>query len=204
MTFRRSGTGQSQVGGARPALLTALGVTTGLAILVSTAGFADGHAHVAGAAPVVQRLGDVDFVVDGAVRLADGHAGANSPKLPMGGPAMPMAGSGHIQGATHEGEERISVAVRFRNRGTRPVSYDALDIQLLASGRPAELLRPVESTLGAGLLPAGARIAGSVYFVVKDGTHDLTIRHVASTERIRVPDDVQHGASGGASGEHGH
>jgi hypothetical protein len=139
---------------------------------------------------VVQQIGDVDFVVDGAVRLADGHAGVNSAKLPMGGPTMPMAGAGHIEGATHSGEERLSVAVRFHNRGAVPVSYDALDVVLLANGRPAELLRPVESTLGAGLLPAGARIAGEIYFVVKDGTDDLTVRHVASRRQIPVADDV--------------
>jgi hypothetical protein len=94
----------------------------------------------------------------------------------------------------------IAVAVRFRNRGAAPVSYDALDIELLAAGRPAELLRPVESTLGAGLLPAGARIAGAVYFVVKDGMQDLTVRHVASGREIPVPDDVD----ADADGEHGH
>ena len=188
---------------ARPTLFTAAAVGVGFAVLTATAGFGDGHASRAGSQPVVQRIGDVEFVVDGAVRLADGHAGVNSAKLPMGGPAMPMVGAGAVEGATSGGEERISVAVRFWNRGAVPVSYDALDVELLSSGRPAALLRPVESTLGAGLLPAGARVAGDVYFVIEDGTDDLTVHHVSSRREIPVVDDADAGAGGGPAKGHG-
>lgn len=206
MTARRPSTAGPSAHGARPALVTAVGVSAAFGVLTATAGFGHGHGHgVAATQPVVQQIGDVEFVVEGAVRLVDGHAGTNSAKLPMGGPAMPMVGAGHVEGATQSGEERVAVAVRFRNLGAVPVSYDALDVLLLASGRPAELLRPVESTLGTGLLPAGARIAGDVYFVVKDGTDDLTVRHIASRREIPVVDDVDTGAGrGGSDGHAGH
>ena len=202
MTARRAVPTSSAVRRARPALITGAVVGTSFAVLTATAGFGDGHHHgAAGDQPVVQRIGDVELVVDRAVRLADGHAGTNSEKLPMGAPAMPMAASGHIEGATHAGEERIAVGVRLRNLGSSPVSYDALDVELLSDGRPATLLRPVESTLGAGLLPAGARIAGEVYFVVEDGTDGLTVRHVGSQHEVPVADDAQRGA---ADAEHEH
>ena len=186
----------------RGSVVALLAVAALFALMLSTVGFGAGHDHEHGTAlPATDRIGDVELTISSAVRLTDGHAGANSPKLPMGGEAMPMAGGGHIQGATDTGQERIAVSVRLHNQGTAAVSYDALDVHLRASGRAAELLRPVESTLGAGVLPPGARIAGEVYFVVKDGTQELSVRHAGSHRDIPLGEDV---TTGGAGGGHGH
>lgn len=184
---------------ARAALVTFALVLAGLALLASTVGLGHGGAHDHAGLPATDRVGDLEVTVHRFVRLADGHAGTNSPKLPMSGPAMPMVGGGHIPDAVHTGQERVAVGVMLRNTGDEAMAYDALDFVLLAGGRPAELVGPVQSTLGAGTLPPGARIAGEVYFPISDGTDDLAVRHVSSRRAIALGDDAHAG-----NGEHPH
>ena len=181
---------------ARAALVTLALVLAGLALLASTVGLGHGGTHEHAGLPATERIGDLELTVHRFARLADGHAGTNSPKLPMSGPAMPMVGAGHIADAVHTGQERVAVGVMLRNTGDEAMAYDALDFLLLAGGRPAELVGPMQSTLGAGTLPPGARIAGEVYFSIKDGTDDLAVRHVRSRRATPLSDDAH--AGGGA------
>lgn len=121
--------------------------------------------------------------VTGFRRLADGHAGVNSPSLPMSGPGMPMA-MGPVAGAVEKGQERIAVRVTLVNtgRGARP--YGVRDLTLVSAGRPVPLLAPTRSDLVDGSLAAGFRVDGTVQFIVKQGTAPLELRVTGSPTRV--------------------
>lgn len=136
-------------------------------------------------------------------RLRDGHAGVNSPRLPMSGPAMPSSTMGEIGGALKRGQEQIVVTVSLRNPGGQPRGYDAGRFLLVKDGREVPLLRPTRSTLGEGRLMPRARVWGSIFFVVKPGTSPLQLRDSA-TDTVFLLDRGAVSGAGQSSDGHGH
>ncbi len=120
--------------------------------------------------------GDLSLAVMNVQRLRDAHAGVNSPRLPMSGPAMPSSAMGPIGGALTAKQEQIAVTVTLRNPGDRAVTYDAGRLLLVHDGREVPLLRRTRSTLGDGRLMPGSQVSGSIYYVVKPGTAPLELR----------------------------
>lgn len=184
-------------------------LVTGAVVTVQSALAAPPPSLVGIGQPV--RGGDLEVVVRDVHRLADGHAGVNSPVLPMSGPgmAMPMApGSAPdampgMAGAVQPGQERVTVTVALHNRGSAPLAYRPQDVRLLSRGRPVETVGAVASDLRAGELPPGARVEAVLQFVVPEGTAPLeaSVRGVpsrflldATTRTPRTPAPATGGA----------
>lgn len=129
------------------------------------------------------RAGALAATVTGFRRLADGHAGVNSPSLPMSGPGMPMA-MGPVAGAVEKGQERIAVRVSLVNTGRDARPYGVRDLTLTSAGRPVPLLAATRSDLLDGSLAAGFRVEATVQFVVKEGTAPLELRVAGSPTRV--------------------
>ena len=164
--------------------------------------------HAPGAGTVALRTsapvgGGLSLAVMNYQRLRDGHAGVNSPRLPMSGPAMPMSSMGQIGGSLKRGQEQIVVTVSLRNPADRPREYDAGRFLLVKNGREVPLLRPTRSTLGEGRLMAQARVSGSIFFVVKAGTAPLQLRDSA-TDAVFTLDRGAVSGTGRSTGGHGH
>ncbi len=147
--------------------------------------------------------GGLSLAVMSYQRLRDGHAGVNSPRLPMSGPAMPSSTMGEIGGALKRGQEQIVVTVSLRNPGGRAREYDAGRFLLVKDGREVPLLRPTRSTLGEGRLMAQARVSGSIFFVVKPGTSPLQLRDSA-TDTVFLLDRGSVSGAGPSGDGHGH
>lgn len=173
------------------ALAALLVVALGLGAMWAGGGPDHGHATTTSGAPVPLRtsapVGDLSGSVMGFQRLRDGHAGVNSPRLPMTGPAMPSATMGKIGGSLNARQEQIAVTLSLRNPSDKAVAYDAGRFLLVRNGQEVPLLRPTRSTLDAGTLAPGSQISGSVFYVVKAGTSPLQLRD-ATTDTVFVLD----------------
>jgi hypothetical protein len=190
------------------ALAAMAAVAIGLAGLWAVGALTHGHDEHSG--PVALRttapVGDLSVAVMSVQRLRDGHAGVNSPRLPMSGPAMPMSSMGEIGGALKAGQEQIAVTVTLRNPTDKPVSYDAGRLLLVSKGREVPLLKPTRSTLGDGVLRPGSQISGGIFYTVKAGAAPLSLQDVKTDtvftldRRTSVP-----GSKAAAEGDgHGH
>lgn len=131
-------------------------------------------------------VGDLSLAVMGFQRLRDAHAGVNSPRLPMSGPAMPSSTMGPIGGSLSSKQEQIAVTVTLRNPSDHVVGYDAGRLLLVHDGREVPLLRRTRSTLGEGRLMPGSQVSGTVYYVIKPGTAPLELRQVGTDTAFAV------------------
>jgi len=173
--------------------------------LWAAGGFGHEHDHVRhGHAPSRPRLvtdDGLEVALVGFERLADGHAGVNSPVLPMNSRGMPMAGGmGPIGDAIEKGQERIAVSVLLHNKGTAVHDYTPDGFSLSSKGRPVELLANTTSTAAPGGLVAGARLSSTVYFVVPEGAWPLALSYdgkgglsLKATRPAPVPPGGAHG-----------
>lgn len=191
----------------RFALVALAAVAAGVAAMAYNGQLSHGGAQDA-SGPVALRTsapvgGGLSLAVMSYQRLRDGHAGVNSPRLPMSGPAMPSSTMGEIGGALKRGQEQIVVTVGLRNPGGEPRGYDAGRFLLVKDGREVPLLRPTRSTLGEGRLMPRARVSGSIFFVVKPGTSPLQLRDSA-TDTVFLLDRGSVSGAGRSSDGHGH
>ena len=156
-------------------------VTVALAGLWASGSFGHDHSsHRHDHGPSRPRLvtdDDVEVALVGFERLSDGHAGVNSPVLPMNSAGMPMSGMGPIGDAIEKGQERVAVSVLFHNRGNRAHEYSPDRFSLTSSGRSVELLRRPQSTFAPGALVPGARLSATVYLVMPEGTSPLALSY---------------------------
>lgn len=83
-----------------------------------------------------------------------------------------------MAGALKDGEERIDVDISMQNSGDEAVpSLDPTQLELLSNGRPVPLLQPTRSDVTVTLLPAGYAMAGTVNFIISQGTAPLELRY---------------------------
>lgn len=184
----RASSASPACGRARPgraAGATAFVLAASVAGLWATGGF--GHGHEGGppaGSPSRARLvapGGLELALVSFERLADGHAGVNSPVLPMTSRGMPMAGNmGPIGDAIAKGSERVAVSVLLHNKGPRTLRYSTGAFGLTSAGEPVALLRPTQSTFSSDALPPGARLSATVYFVIPEGRWPLALSYDGS------------------------
>lgn len=191
------------------ALAAAAAVAIGVGAMWAAGALTHGGHH--GATAVVPlrtsaAVGDMSVAVMEVQRLRDAHAGVNSPKLPMSGPAMPSSTMGPIGGSLTAKQEQIAVTLTLRNPSEHPVRYDAGRLLLVKDGREVPLLKRTRSTLGEGTLMPGSQISGGIYYVVRRGTAPLQLRDVGSRTVFAIdrPGSAPQAAGGAADDDHGH
>lgn len=96
-----------------------------------------------------------------------------------------MPGMSGMAGALKEGEERIDVDLSMQNPGDEAAaSLDPTKLELLSDGRPVPLSQPTKSDVTVTTLPAGYAIAGTVNFIIPQGTAPLELRYRGETSVV--------------------
>lgn len=177
-------------------------------------------------------MGGLEVTVLRFERRADAVAGVHAAKQPMNGPAMPMlmpqpnppqpaasafgkrpdtgmagmAGMSGMAGALEEGEERIDVDITMQNRGDEAVaSLDPTQFELLSQGRLVPLRQPTKSDLTVTPLPIGFAMAGTLNFIIPQGTALLELRYRGEASAVILESataDPGHGTPRSGAGEH--
>jgi hypothetical protein len=152
---------------------------------------------------------ELRVAVVGVERRVDAVAGVNAKPLPMSGPAMPMgmgmsaqgmAGMPGMAGMLHPGEERLDVRLEVLNDGDRASALAAAEFRLTSRGRPVPLLQPSTSEIRGDLAP-GFSVAGTVTFVIPEGTAPLELHYAEDRAGVLLDaDEARPGAS--PSGTH--
>lgn len=169
-------------------------------------------------------MAGLDVVVSRFERRADAVAGVNAKKQPMSGPAMPMnapltggepqasgttdkpdmpgmsgmSGMSGMAGALKEGEERIDIDISLQNSSDETLpSLDPSRLELMSDGRPVPLLQPTKSDVTVTPLSAGHAMAGTVNFIIPQGTTPLELRYRGQASIVvleTATDPSEHGA----------
>lgn len=97
-----------------------------------------------------------------------------------------MAGMPGMAGMLPEGQERVDVSLLVHNRGDSPHALDPAEFALVSDGEPVPMLADPVSEMTRSTIPAGARMAGTITFVVPEGTTPLRLEHPGADAAVEL------------------